>query len=232
MQFDFQARELWQASHLHQFDFLPGVTVTRVLNPNNIVYLSTLLQLRGGDYFVSPTREIDPFYTVGYIHRRGLWTLVVNDTLVTNFRHPPFNDSIPPQSNMSMITDIELNRPVSKKFPALVSFLRAEPIWNWDSHRAPGISGFDFRFFGGLRIAVSKPSYYAGIENLRKQVMESGQTLPIPPKLNPTSPSTNDNKAESSSPNASSPNTDSPNSISPSSAPDQSDHNDAQLRGP
>jgi hypothetical protein len=63
LQYNFQARELWQATHLHQFDFLPGVTLTRTINPNNVIWGSTLLQLRGGDYFVAPTREIDPFYT-------------------------------------------------------------------------------------------------------------------------------------------------------------------------
>jgi hypothetical protein len=176
LQYDFQARELWQTAHLHQFDFLPGITLTHVFNPRHIVFGSTLLQLRGGDYFVAPTREIDPFYTLGYIYRRGLWTFVVNDTLVTNFRHPPFNDAIPNQSNMSMIADFELNHPISKRFSGLLAFLRAEPVWNWDSNKVPGISGFDFRFYGGLRLTVNKPSYYSAIENLRNQVMGSDKS--------------------------------------------------------
>ncbi len=117
LQFDFQARELWQTAHLHQFDFLPNITLSHVFNPRHIIYGSTLLQLRGGDYFVAPTREIDPFYTVGYIYRHGLWTFVAQDTLVTNFRHPPFNDAIPNQSNVTMIASMELNRPLVKNFP-------------------------------------------------------------------------------------------------------------------
>lgn len=172
-QYTFQARELWQTTNLHQFDFLPGVTLTHVFTPNNIVWGSTLLQLRGGDYFVAPTREIDPFYTLGYMYRHKAWALIVNDTLVTNFRHPPFNDSIPQQSNMSMIADIEVNHPLTKKFPALLAFMRAEPIWNWDSHKAPGISGFDFRLYMGLRLSISKPSYYSNMVDLRKQLMEA-----------------------------------------------------------
>ena len=171
LQYDVQARELWQAQNLHQFDFLPGVTLTHVISPRNIVFASTLLQLRGGNYFVAPTREIDPFYTVGYIHRHGLWTFVANDTLVTNFRHPPFNDAIPNQSNMSMIADLEVNHPVSRKFNGLLAFVRAEPIWNWDSNKVAGISGFDFRFYTGLRIAISKPSYYGAVEDLRRRVL-------------------------------------------------------------
>jgi hypothetical protein len=173
LQFDFQARELWQATNLHQFDFLPGATFTHSFTPRNIVFFSTLLQLRGGDYFVAPTREIDPFYTIGYIHRRGQWTFVINDTLVTNFRHPPFNDAVPNQSNMSMIADFEINRPINKKFPGLLAFVRAEPVWNWDSNKVAGISGFDFRFFGGLRLSMNKPSYHSAVENLRKKVQQS-----------------------------------------------------------
>ena len=205
LQLDFQARELWQTSHLRQFDFLPGATVTHVLNPNNIVFGSTLLQLRGGDYFVAPTRDNDPFYTLGYLYKRGAWNLVVNDTLVTNFRHPPFNDSIPRQSNVSMIADIEVNRPIIKTLPALVAFVRAEPIWNWDSHKAPGLSGFDFRLYGGLRLSVSKPSYYGAMDNMRKQIMESenlgppGSSKGHPTSVNPNNGNTVGSASDSAS---------------------------------
>jgi hypothetical protein len=193
LQFDFQARELWQAVGLHQFDFLPGATATRVLTRNNFVFASTLLQLRGGQYFVAPTREIDPFYTLGYVHRLGKYTLLINDTLVTNFRHPPFNDSIPPQSNVSMIADLEINRPVSKKLPFLLAFVRAEPIWNWDSAKAPGISGFDFRLYTGLRLTMTKPSYYSAMKDLRKKVMSSGE----PPANESASPPSSSNASPS-----------------------------------
>jgi len=175
LQCDFQARELWQTTHLHQFDFLPSITLTHVFTPHHIVFASTLLQLRGGNYFVAPTREIDPFYTIGYIYRRGQWTFVANDTLVTNFRRPPFNDAIPNQSNMSMIADLELNHPVCKKFAGLLAFVRAEPVWNWDSNKVAGISGFDFRLYGGLRLSMNKPSYYGAIDNLHKKVMSHDQ---------------------------------------------------------
>lgn len=173
IQLDFQARELWQTSHLHQFDFIPALNITHVVNPNHIFFGSTLLQLRGREYFAAPTREIDPFYTIGYVYRRGKWTFVANDTLVTNFRSPPFHGSIPRQGNVTMIADLELSRPVINKFPALVAFVRAEPIWNWSSHKAPGLSGFDFRLFTGLRLSLNKPTYFGAIEKLREQLLES-----------------------------------------------------------
>lgn len=189
LQLTMQARELWQARRIHQFDFIPGATVTHFINSNNIVYGSVLLQMRGGGYFVAPTREIDPFYTVGYIHRRGPWTFLATNTLVTNFRQPPFTFSIPAQSNVSMIADFEVNRPVMKKHPELLAFIRAEPIWNWRSNRVAGLSGFDFRLYSGLRLLVSKPSYLASTDNLKRQLLKNKQAQPtVPQKLVPITP--------------------------------------------
>lgn len=189
LQFDFQARELWQSRNLHQADFLPSVSVTHVVRPRTYLFGSLLLQLRGRDYFVAPTREIDPFYTIGLIHQRGQWTFSATDTMVTNFRSPPFRTSIPRQGNVSMIADFEVAHPVTRKIPGLVAFIRAEPVWNWSSHKRPGLSGFDIRIFGGLRLSVNKQSYLSTIENLRQQLIESegDQGRPAPKKKTPSS---------------------------------------------
>lgn len=72
-----------------------------------------------------------------------------------------------------MISDIEVVRPVLKKMPSLQAFIRAEPVWNWYSDKQPGLSRFDFRLYGGLRVVANKPSYYTGMENLRQQILES-----------------------------------------------------------
>jgi hypothetical protein len=173
---DFQVRELWQAKFLQQFDYLPGITLTRVLTPNNIVYGSLLLQMRGAYPFLPPNRELDPFYTVGYVYRHGYWTFVANDTLVNNWRNPPFKTSIPRQGNASMIADLEINHPILKRFPSLLAFVRAEPIYNWSSHKTAGLSGFDFRLYGGLRLTISKPSYSDAINTLKQQIIQSEET--------------------------------------------------------
>ena len=170
LQLDFQSRELWQTAGLRQSDLLPAVNVTRVVTPNAILFGSVLLQMRGKFYFQGPAREIDPFYSIGSLFRRGSWNFVATDTLVTNFRH---DHSVPRQGNVSMIADFEVSRPLFKNRPGLVAFLRAEPIWNWSSHKAPGISGFDFRLFGGLRLAINKPSYAAQVSQLKRQLLES-----------------------------------------------------------
>jgi hypothetical protein len=173
MQLDFQARELWQTAHLHQADLIPGITITHIARPDTVLFGNVQLQMRGAEYFVAPTREIDPFYTLGAVYRKGQWVFSATDTFITNFRSPPFHGSIPPQGNVSMIADFELSHPLSKRIPGTVGFLRAEPIWNWKSNNVPGLSGFDFRFFSGIRIAFGKPSYAAAINKLREQLLES-----------------------------------------------------------
>jgi len=173
LQLDFQARELWQAVHLRQADLIPNINVTHVFTPNVVGFGSALLQMRGKNYFVCPTRELDPFFTAGFLYRRGQWTFTAVDTFVMNFRSPPFTDSIPRQSNMTMIADIELARTVSKKLPNVQAFMRIEPVWNWASQGVPGLSGFDYRMYGGLRLSLNKPALNASIDQLRQQLLES-----------------------------------------------------------
>ncbi len=155
LQLDFQSRELWQVKHLHQADLLPSISFTHIVNPKVILFASTLLQMRGREYFCGPNRELDPFYTLGCLLRRGQWNFIATHTYVTNYRN---KNAIPPISNQLMISDFELSRPVNKKIPGVVAFVRAEPVWNWGAHGAPGLSGFDFRLFGGIRIAFNKPA--------------------------------------------------------------------------
>jgi hypothetical protein len=196
LQLDFQARELWQTAHLHQADFLPGITVTHIARPDTVLFGNMQLQLRGREYFVAPTREIDPFYTVGAVYRKGQWVFSATDTFITNFRSPPFHNSVPRQGNVSMIADFELSHPISKKLPGVVGFLRAEPIWNWRSNNTPGLSGFDFRFFSGLRLAFGKPSYVAAINKLREQLLESENVVdPKSPKTKNVTQSQSDPKS-------------------------------------
>lgn len=168
LQADFQVRQLWQARNLRQADILPGITYTHVFSPKLIGFANTQLQLRSRNLFATGTfREIDPFFTLGVLGRWKDWNAIATNTFVSNFRYP---QAIPPQRNYAMISSFELNRPISKKVPGTVAFFRAEPIWNFGSNSVPGLSGFDFRIFGGIRMSVIKPSYYAQVERLRKQL--------------------------------------------------------------
>lgn len=168
LQLDFQARELWQTSHLRQSDLIPTLTATYAASPSLVFFTSALLQMRSGYFFQGPTRELDPFYTFGALYRRGQWIFVATNTLVTNFRS---RKAIPPQSNNTMISDFEIARPVST-LPGVQSFIRAEPVWNWGSRGLPGLSGFGFRLFGGLRFNLTKPSYESTVQNIREQLQK------------------------------------------------------------
>ena len=171
LQLDFQSRELWQSSHVHQADLLPSFTFTRFVGSKTVLFFNSVLQMRGQYYSVAPTREIDPFYTMGALYSKGSWMFSSTGTLVTNFRHPPFNDAIPNQSNNSIIADFEVSHPVPK-LPYLVTFVRAEPIWNWNGHGLQGLSGFDFRLFAGLRLNISKPAYQSSADTLKQRLKQ------------------------------------------------------------
>lgn len=186
IQLDVQARELWQAAGLRQSDIIPSITATRVFTPRCIGFANIQMQMRGAYPFNGPSREIDPFYTLGVLYRWKQWTFSATDTFVTNYRG---SNAIPPQGNVAMIADFEVNRPIHKKLPGVVAFVRAEPIWNWSSHAFPGLSGFDFRLFSGIRMSVSKPSYSADFNKLREQIQ--GNDSGYPTKTNKqTAPST------------------------------------------
>lgn len=173
LQFDFQARELWSAQNVRNFDFLPAINAQIYATPTLVLFGTALLQLRGTKYMVAPTKEIDPFYTLGFVKRFGQWNFVASDTLVTNFRSPPFNGSI---SNNSMIAQFELSHPITSKLAGLDAFVRVEPVFNWGGRNVRGLSGTDVRVMGGLRYSINKPSYAPTVERLRKQLMSANPT--------------------------------------------------------
>lgn len=177
LQLQWQFRELWQSSGVRQADMIPGVTLTHAFTPKLIGFANMQLQLRSRNLFVTGNfREIDPFYTLGLLYRHKRWNFVATNTFVTNYRFP---DAIVPQNNLVMISDFEASHPISKKIPSLVAFVRAEPIFNWASRSVPGLSGFDFRLFSGIRWNISKNAYDTELTKLRKYLKDGGDpTMP------------------------------------------------------
>jgi hypothetical protein len=214
LQWDFQARELWQAKDLHQFDYIPGFFASRSIarqppqtpsaHPvseafkrkligNTTLFTTLQMQLRGGHAFAAPTREIDPFYTLGLFRSWGNWVFSATETFITDFRDPPFRGSVPNHGNVESISDFELYHPLFKHHPSLVGFIRAEPIWNWRSDKAVGLSGFDFRLYSGIRLQASKTALGGTMDTLRKQLKDNEdapngqqQQTPPAPGTNPT----------------------------------------------
>jgi hypothetical protein len=168
---DFQARELFQSKGLRQADLNPSINTSIYVGPHFGIFASALLQMRSQQLFLGPKREMDPFYTVGYWLRRGPWVFNVTDTLVTNYREPHFRYSIPKHGNVNMIADFELDRQIGNH-PGIQLFVRAEPVFNWRSANAPGLSGFDFRLYGGLRVSFYKQSYLATMNQIKQQLKQ------------------------------------------------------------
>ncbi len=219
LQLQWQFRELWQNAGLRQADMIPGATLTHAFSPKLIGFANVQLQLRSRNLFVTGgLREIDPFYTLGLLYRYKRWNFVATNTFVTNYRYP---NAIVPQNNLVMISDFEASHPISKKIPSLVAFVRAEPIFNWASRGVPGLSGFDFRLFSGLRWNVSKNAYDTELSKLRKYLKDpsaapnsnskSGKTPGSSPSqqsqpgADPNSPNGDDSKSGDSSSNLKTP---------------------------
>lgn len=172
LQADFQGRELFQSKQVPVFDYLPSLTLSYAPSARTVAFMSAVLQLRGRKPFTGATREIDPFYSFGVVHRLGLWTFSAFATFVQNFRQPFRSAALIPVNDYSWVLDFEAARPVSKRIPSLQAFVRAEPVFNFHSNATPGFSGNDFRLFYGLRMALGKPSLLPINQLVRQQLNE------------------------------------------------------------
>ncbi|HEY9786180.1 MAG TPA: hypothetical protein V6D17_12305 [Candidatus Obscuribacterales bacterium] len=183
LQFDFQGRELFQSQRDPLWDYLPNLTFSYLVNPKTIAFTSALLQLRGNKPFQAPTAEIDPFYSFGFVHRRGGWIFTNTATFLQNFREPFRRNAIIRVNSYSWVLDFEVARRLSKKVPGLFAFVRAEPIYNFHSKGVFGLSGMDFRFFYGLRLQLAKPALTATLRQIKEQ-LEEQEAEPPPPVKN------------------------------------------------
>lgn len=186
LQLQFQARSLFQPHQDPLFDFLPGATISVVATPRTVAYVNALLQLRGKAYFQAPHREMDPFYTWGFLHQRGGWALSCSTTFVQNFRQPFGHNASIRANNYSFISDFELSRRLFRQLPGMQAFIRAEPIWNIERNNRPGLSGVDFRLYTGVRMSLTKPALTGALDSLRRQLEEQEITPPTPPEGEPS----------------------------------------------
>jgi hypothetical protein len=175
---DLQARELNQMHQHSVFDFIPALTFSYIVTPRMVVFLNSLLQIRGRKYFQAPTRELDPFYTLGLLYSRGGWTFSASTTFVQNFREPYHHGAQIPVDNYVSISDFEIARRLFRQLPGVQAFVRAEPIFNMHSHNTPGLAGVDFRLFYGLRMALAKPALTAIINNIIEQLKQQEENEP------------------------------------------------------
>ncbi|MBY0359203.1 MAG: hypothetical protein K2W82_14470 [Candidatus Obscuribacterales bacterium] len=178
---DFQCRELWQLHQQPVFDFLPSLSFSYPLTDRTLMYTNVLMQLRGKGPFVSPNREIDPFYSFGLIHQRNGWFFSASGTLFQAFREPFGKSAIVRQDSYTWIATFEVARRVLKSVPGLQAFARVEPIWNFHSNNTPGLAGMDFRLFTGLRFAAAKKPIGSLVEQIRNDLREDVEAPTSPP---------------------------------------------------
>ena len=176
----FQIRELFVQRQQPVFDFLPGLTLSFVATPHVVAYVNTLLQLRGKQPMQAPTKEIDPFYSFGLLQERHGWFFSGSATFVQNFRQPFGRNASVPVNSYTWISDFEVARTLIKQVPGIQGFVRAEPIWNFHSNQTPGLSGFDMRVFGGIRMTGTKRAINTAIEQIREDIMNEEKSTPGP----------------------------------------------------
>ncbi len=165
---DCSARENWTGRNQNSADLLPAAYYTKSFDdsdPNHPplfsnVFGSVILQMHSKKFFQGATQEIDPAYSIGFDKPFGDYTLSVTDTLITNFRDPPFHTGN--HGNVQMITAAEVNKSINS---FVQGFMRLESVWNWDSGGAAGNSGYDCRTIAGIRLSVDKEAENRSSDN-------------------------------------------------------------------
>lgn len=146
-------------------DYLPSITYQKGFANGQVIFASVFGQLRFRE-MTARFQEGDIFYTLGHIYRRGGWALLNNFTLASNFGSQKIRQG--PDTQI-IILEHELSRQVSRKFPWLQTFIRAQEIFNMGAGNVPfvpgalgasgypGFTGVNCRVFAGIRTTFFKP---------------------------------------------------------------------------
>lgn len=136
-------------------DVIPSLVTVRRVGNHGALYGSVMGQLRWQRVF-SRWQEGDQFYSVGYVLRKSPWLFTTDCTFLTNFGNSNLRGG---HNNQTFILTGEIARQLHRNIP-VVAFVRAEPIFNMGANSSPGLAGFNFRLYGGLRAEISKPAIF------------------------------------------------------------------------
>ncbi len=136
-------------------DIIPSAVVVRRVGQHGALYGSMMGQVRF-QKMLDRFQEFDQFYSVGYVLRKSPWLFTTDCTFVTNFGNSNLRGG--PNNQVFVLTG-EIARQLHRNIP-VAAFVRAEPIFNMGANSSPGLSGFNFRLYGGLRAEVSKPAIF------------------------------------------------------------------------
>lgn len=136
-------------------DIIPSAVVVRRVGQHGAVYGSVMGQVRF-QKMLDRFQEFDQFYSVGYVLRKSPWVFTTDCTFLTNFGNSNLRGG---NNNQVFVLTGEVARQLHRNIP-LSAFVRAEPIFNMGANSSPGLAGFNFRLYGGLRAEVSKPAIF------------------------------------------------------------------------
>lgn len=136
-------------------DIIPSAVVVRRVGNNGAAYASVMGQVRF-QKMLDRFQEFDQFYSVGYILRKSPWLFTTDCTFLTNFGNSNLRGG---NNNQTFVLTGEIARQLHRNIP-IAAFVRAEPIFNMGANSSPGLAGFNFRLYGGLRAEVSKPAIF------------------------------------------------------------------------
>ncbi|MBA3992196.1 MAG: hypothetical protein C0469_01625 [Cyanobacteria bacterium DS2.3.42] len=136
-------------------DIIPSAVVVRRIGTHGAAYGSVMGQVRF-QKMLDRFQEFDQFYSVGYILRKSPWLFTTDCTFLTNFGNSNLRGG---NNNQTFVLTGEIARQLHRNIP-ISAFVRAEPIFNMGANSSPGLAGFNFRLYGGLRAEVSKPAIF------------------------------------------------------------------------
>lgn len=148
-------RELFITRNPDLNDLIPQAQVVRRVGERGAIYGGVMGQFRFQHVF-GVFQEADQFYSFGAVYRTPKWTLLADNTLITNFgkRHLRGGDN-----NQVIVMTLEAGRKISSRLP-LTAFVRAEPIFNMGDWKRTGFGGVNVRIFGGIRAEINKPAIF------------------------------------------------------------------------
>ncbi|MCC7530475.1 MAG: hypothetical protein IT342_18265 [Candidatus Melainabacteria bacterium] len=136
-------------------DIIPSAVVVRRVGNHGAAYASVMGQVRF-QKMLDRFQEFDQFYSVGYILRKSPWLFTTDCTFLTNFGNSNLRGG---NNNQTFVLTGEIARQLHRNIP-VAAFVRAEPIFNMGANSSPGLAGFNFRLYGGLRAEISKPAIF------------------------------------------------------------------------
>lgn len=136
-------------------DIIPSAVIVRRVGQHGAAYGSVMGQVRF-QKMLDRFQEFDQFYSVGYIHRKSPWVMTADCTFLTNFGNSNLRGG---NNNQVFVLTGEVARQLHRNIP-VAAFVRAEPIFNMGANSSPGLAGFNFRLYGGLRAEISKPAIF------------------------------------------------------------------------